>query len=197
MKYEAIVIGVSAGGMNALSTILSRLPDDFALPIIIVQHMDPSSCDYLSDHLNRKCNIQVKEAEDKEKIMNGVAYVAPANYHLLLEEDRTFSLSVDDLVNYSRPSIDVMFETAADVFRKRLVGVVLTGANSDGSKGLTKIKALGGLAIVQDPATSHVDYMPKAAIASTRVDHILPLEEIASLLTELSNSSHANKETKP
>ena len=196
MKYEAIVIGVSAGGMNALGAVLSCLPVDFALPIIVVQHMDPNSRDYLSDHLNRKCNIQVKEAEDKESIMDGVAYIAPANYHLLVEEDRTLSLSVDDLVNYSRPSIDVMFETAAEVYKRRLVGIVLTGANSDGSKGLTKIKTLGGLAIVQDPATAHVDYMPKAAIASTRVDHILALEEIASLLTELSNSSRAD-EMKP
>ena len=193
MKYEAIVIGVSAGGMNALDTILSRLPDDFTLPIIIVQHMDPNSRDYLSNHLDRKCNIQVKEAEDKENIMDGVAYIAPPNYHLLLEEDRTLSLSVDDLVNYSRPSIDVMFETAADVYERRLVGVVLTGANADGSKGLTKVKALGGLAVVQDPATADVDYMPKAAIASTRVDHILSLEKIASLLTELSNSSRADE----
>ena len=191
MKYEAIVIGVSAGGMNALGTVLPRLPDDFALPIIVVQHMDPNSRDYLSDHLDRKCNIQVKEAEDKESVMDGVAYIAPANYHLLVEEDRTLSLSVDDLVNYSRPSIDVMFETAADVYEKKLVGVVLTGANSDGSKGLAKIKALGGLAVVQDPATAHVDYMPKAAIASTRVDHILPLDDIASLLMKLSNSSGA------
>ena len=196
MKYEAIVIGVSAGGMNALSTVLSGLSDDFALPIIIVQHMDPNSRDYLSDHLDQKCNIQVKEAEDKENIMDGVAYIAPANYHLLLEEDRTFSLSVDDLVNYSRPSIDVMFETAADVYRRKLVGVVLTGANADGSEGLTKIKAMGGLAVVQDPATAHVDYMPKAAIASTKVDHILSLEGIVSLLTELSNSSRAD-EMKP
>jgi two-component system chemotaxis response regulator CheB len=193
MKYEAIVIGVSAGGMNALGTILPHLPDDFAFPIIIVQHMDPNSRDYLSDHLNRKCSIQVKEAEDKENIIDGVAYLAPANYHLLVEEDRTLSLSVDDLVNYSRPSIDVMFETAADVYKRRLVGVILTGANADGSKGLTKIKAMGGLAVVQDPATAHVDYMPKAAIASTRVDHILPLEEIVNLLKKLSNSSREHK----
>ena len=155
--------------------------------------MDPNSRDYLSNHLDQKCNIQVKEAEDKENIMDGVAYIAPPNYHLLLEEDRTLSLSVDDLVNYSRPSIDVMFETAADVYERRLVGVVLTGANADGSKGLTKVKALGGLAVVQDPATADVDYMPKAAIASTRVDHILSLEKIASLLTELSNSSRADE----
>ena len=189
-------MGVSAGGMSALSTVLSRLPADFALPIIMVQHMDPNSRDYLPNHLDRECNIQVKEAEDKENIMSGVAYIAPPNYHLLLEEDRTFSLSVDDAVNYSRPSIDVMFETAADVYKRRLVGVVLTGANADGSNGLKKIKALGGLAVVQDPATAHVDVMPKAAIASTRVDHILPLEGIASLLTELSNSSRAD-EMKP
>ena len=196
MKYEAIVMGVSAGGMSALTTVLSRLPDDFALPIIIVQHMDPNSRGYLPDHLDQNCSIQVKEAEEKENIMSGVAYIAPPNYHLLLEEDRTLSLSVDDAVNYSRPSIDVMFESAADVYRRKLVGVVLTGANSDGSKGLKKIQEMGGLAVVQDPTTAQVDYMPKAAIASTKVDHILPLEEIASLLTELSKSSLAD-EMKP
>jgi two-component system chemotaxis response regulator CheB len=193
MKYEAVVIGVSAGGMNALSTVLSRLPADFGLPVIIVQHMDPHSRDYLPNHLDRKCTITVKEAEDKEKIRSGVAYIAPPNYHLLLEEDRTFSLSVDDVVNFSRPSIDVMFETAADVYNRKLVGVVLTGANADGSKGLKKIKAMGGMAIVQDPMTAYVDVMPKAAIAITKVDHVLPLEEIAVLLTELSNSSYTDE----
>ncbi len=196
MRYEAIVIGVSAGGMNALSTILSGLPVDFALPIIIVQHMDPDSRDYLPEHLDQKCNISVKEAEEKEKITKGVAYIAPPNYHLLVEEDRTFSLSVDDWVNYSRPSIDVMFESAADVYGRRLVGVVLTGANADGSAGLKKIKKAGGLAIVQDPATAHVDIMPKAAIAASRVDHVLPLEEIPELFKKLSDASRAD-ETKP
>lgn len=196
MRYEAIVIGVSAGGMNALGTILSCLPIDFALPIIIVQHMDPESRDYLPDHLDRKCNISVKEAEEKERIVKGVAYIAPPNYHLLLEEDRTFSLSADELVNYSRPSIDVMFESAADVYGRRLVGVVLTGANADGSEGLKKIKRAGGLAIVQDPTTAHVDIMPKAAIAASKVDHVLALEEIADLFKKLSNASHGD-ETKP
>jgi two-component system chemotaxis response regulator CheB len=196
MRYEAIVIGVSAGGMNALGTILSRLPVDFALPIIIVQHMDPESYDYLTELLDRKCNISVKQAEEKEKIAKGVAYIAPPNYHLLLEEDRTFSLSVDEWVNYSRPSIDVMFESAADVYGKGLVGVVLTGANADGSAGLKKIKRAGGLAIVQDPATAHADVMPKAAIAASKVDYVLPLEEIPELFKELSNASRGD-ETKP
>ena len=196
MRYEAIVIGVSAGGMNALGTILSDLPVDFALPIIIVQHMDPDSRDYLPEHLDQKCNISVKEAEEKEKVTKGVAYIAPPNYHLLLEEDRTFSLSVDEWVNYSRPSIDVTFESAADVYGRRLVGVVLTGANADGSAGLKKIKKAGGLAIVQDPATAHVDIMPKAAIAALKVDHVLPLEEIPELFKKLSDASRAD-ETKP
>ena len=196
MRYEAIVIGVSAGGMNALDTILSSLPVDFGLPIIIVQHMDPESRDYLRNHLDRKCDISVKEAEEKEKIAKGVAYIAPPNYHLLLEEDRTFSLSSDEWVNYSRPSIDVMFESAADVYGRRLVGVVLTGANADGSDGLKKIKRAGGLAIVQDPSTAHVDVMPKSAIAASKVDHVLPLKEIADLFKDLSNASRAD-ETKP
>jgi two-component system chemotaxis response regulator CheB len=196
MRYEAIVIGVSAGGMNALGTILSGLPVDFALPIIIVQHMDPESRDYLPEHLDQKSNISVKEAEEKEKITKGVAYIAPPNYHLLVEEDQTFSLSVDEWVNYSRPSIDVMFESAAEVYGRKLVGVVLTGANADGSAGLKKIKGAGGLAIVQDPATAHVDIMPKAAIAASKVDHVLPLEEIPKLFKKLSDASRAD-ETKP
>ena len=182
--------------MNALGTILSCLPVDFALPIIIVQHMDPESRDYLPDHLDRKCDMSVKEAEEKEKIAKGVAYIAPPNYHLLLEEDRTFSLCTDEWVNYSRPSIDVMFESAADVYGRRLVGVVLTGANADGSDGLKKIKRAGGLAIVQDPATAHVDVMPKSAIAAAKVDHVLRLEEIADLFKKLSNASRAD-ETRP
>lgn len=190
MNYDAIVVGVSAGGMETLNTILPHLPADFALGVIVVQHMHPTSDDFLVRYLNEKCNLKVKQADEKEKIVPGVIYVAPANYHLMVEEDRTFSLSVDEPVNYARPSIDMLFETAADAYGARLVGVILTGASADGSHGLKRIKESGGLAIVQDPETAEADTMPRAAIAATEVDHVLPLEEIGPFLKRLNIQSN-------
>lgn len=151
MKYEAIVIGVSAGGLSALNRILPDLPSDFTLAVIIVQHMHTTGDNFLSSYLNDKCNLNVKEVDDKESILKNTIYIAPPNYHLLVEADRTFSLSIDEPVNYARPSIDVLFETAADVYTTNLIGVILTGANTDGSHGLKRIKASGGLSVVQDP----------------------------------------------
>ncbi len=185
MKYEAIVIGVSAGGMKALNTILRRLPSDFALSIIIVQHVHPDSDAFTVKFLNDRCSLTVKQADEKELILPGVIYIAPPNYHLLVEEDKTFSLSTDKHIYYARPSIDVLFETAADVFNEKLIGIILTGANEDGSQGLRKIKESGGLTIVQDPDTAEVDTMPKAAIASTKIDYILPLEKIGHFICTL------------
>ncbi len=185
MKYEAIVIGVSSGGMITLNTILRHLPSDFVLSIIIVQHQHPESDDFIAKFLDARCNLTVKQADEKESILPGVIYIAPPNYHLMIEEDRTFSLSIDKRVHYARPSIDILFETAADVFGKKLVGIILTGANEDGSHGLRKIKESGGLTIVQDPDTAEVDTMPKAAIASTKVDYILPLEKIGLFICTL------------
>lgn len=189
MKYEAIVIGVSAGGMEALSIFLPYLPDGFALALIVVQHQYSTSDDFLARYLNERCNLEVKQADEKESIKQGVIYFASPDYHLMIEEDRTFSLTTDHPVNFARPSIDVLFETAADVYGAKLVGVVLTGANTDGSQGLKKIKELGGLAIVQDPETAEVDTMPKAAMAAAEVDHILPLEEIGPFITKLAGLS--------
>jgi len=186
MKYSAVVIGVSAGGMNALGQILPVLPKEFPLPVIIVQHISPQSDTYMIQHFNRHSNITVKEADEKELIKPGVAYFAPPNYHLLIEEDHSFSLSTEERVNYSRPSVDVLFESAIDAYCSRLIGIILTGANNDGSKGLQKIKACGGLAIVQEPSTAEVSAMPEAAIKLSKVDHILKLEEIGPLLVKLS-----------
>jgi len=183
--FEAVVIGVSAGGMNAMKTILSMLPATFHLPIVIVQHIAPQSDSYFSEYLERFSNIKVKEAEEKEKLRAGTAYIAPSDYHLLIEPDQSFSLSADDKVNYSRPSIDLLFESAADVFGNKLVGIVLTGANSDGSYGLKTIKDRGGLAIVQDPKTAESPFMPQAAINATSVDYIVNLGGIAPLLLKL------------
>lgn len=189
LQYEAVVIGVSAGGMEALRSMLSSLPGDYTLPLIIVQHMHPNSDNFLAYYLNENCPLTVKEAEEKERLKAGIVYIAPPNYHLMIEEDRTFSLSITESINHARPSIDVLFETAADVFGSKLIGIILTGANSDGSLGLKRVKERGGLTIVQDPATAEVESMPRAAITATEVDYVLPLEQIASYLINIVNRS--------
>lgn len=185
-KYKAIVVGSSAGGLNALKTLIKHLGKNFSIPLIIVQHISADSENYLIHILNDLKCLKVKEADEKEQPQPGYAYVAPPNYHLLIESDQTFTFTVDERVNYARPSIDVLFETAAEAYRDQLIGIILTGANNDGSQGLKKIKELGGMAIVQDPETAEVDSMPKAAIQSCAVDYILSLEEIAAFLNKLS-----------
>jgi two-component system, chemotaxis family, protein-glutamate methylesterase/glutaminase len=188
MVYEAIVIGVSAGGMNALKTIFSLLPAGFSIPIIIVQHISARSNNKWIHLLGYKGHIHVKEADEKESIVPGNVYVAPPNYHLMIEKDKTFSLSIDERVSYARPSIDVLFESAADAYKDKLIGIVLTGSNNDGTKGLKHIKESGGLTIVQDPATAESGYMPSSAIAAVEVDHILSLENIVDLLIKISDN---------
>jgi len=185
MKFKAIVIGASAGGFDAISTVLMDLKEDFNVPILIVQHLSACSDNYMVTHLNEICRINVLEAKEKEKVHSGNAYVAPPNYHLLVEQDETLSLTVEPKVNYARPSIDVLFETAANVYGNGLIGVILTGANSDGSKGLKRIVELGGIAIVQDPKTAELSSMPMAAIAITKVDYVLELRDISTILAEL------------
>jgi len=186
MRYEAIVIGVSSGGMNAMKILFSLLPNDFSIPIIIVQHLSPRSNGKWISLL--KSNLPLKEADEKEKIENGNVYIAPPNYHLMIEREKTFSLTVDERVNFARPSIDVLFESAAEAYHNKLIGMVLTGANSDGTAGLNKIKEYGGLTVVQDPSTAESNYMPASAIRAMQVDHILPLEGIVGLLIKISNS---------
>ena len=184
-QYQAVVIGVSSGGMEVLQVILQSLPADFCLPIIIVQHMHADSDNYLARSLDEKCQLTVREACEKEEIKPGVVYVAPPNYHLLVENDRSFSLSITERVNFARPSIDVLFETAAEVFGANLIGVILTGANYDGCRGLKQIKDGGGVAMVQDPATAIVDSMPREAIAMSKVDYVLPPVKIGPTLVKL------------
>jgi two-component system chemotaxis response regulator CheB len=181
--FRAVVIGVSAGGIQALSTLLPLLPKDFSLPILVVQHRLAGSDDYITKSLNQICAMQVKEAEEKEAVKAGCVYLAPADYHLLVERDQTLSLSVDEKVNYSRPAIDVLFESAAYAWSSGLIGIVLTGANSDGAKGLALIKQLGGTAIVQDPDTAEHGTMPRAALASA--DYVLELSKIGDMLEAL------------
>ncbi len=185
MRYEAVVIGVSAGGIEALKVILSALPASFPLPIAIVQHRDERSDGFLAEYLNRLSRLAVSEVEDKDRLCPGHVHLAPAGYHLLIESDRSLSLSVDPRVNYSCPSIDVLFESAADAFADALIGIVLTGANADGAKGLKAIKARRGLAIVQDPETALAPAMPRAALEATTVDYLVDLQDIAPLLMRI------------
>lgn len=185
MKYRAIVIGASSGGMNALKTILPALPESFSMPIIIVQHIGVSSESYWIELLNNICKLKVKEADEKEKIEEGNIYVAPPDYHLLVEKDETFSLSIDERVNFARPSIDVLFESAATVFKEKLIGIILTGANNDGTNGIIKIKECGGLTIAQEPETAESPFMPASAIKSSNVDYVLSLKKIINLLLKI------------
>ncbi|MBN1991840.1 MAG: chemotaxis protein CheB [Anaerolineae bacterium] len=186
MDYQTIVIGTSAGGLKALQEILAPLPADFALPILVVQHRLPAPDDFLAFSLNESCQLTVKEAEEKEPIKPGLVYIAPANYHLLVEQDKTLSLSAEAKVCYSRPSIDVLFETAAEAYLSSLIGLILTGANNDGTAGLKKIKEKGGLTIAQDPTTAESGIMPYSAIQEKAVDKIMSLAEISSFLLQLS-----------
>lgn len=178
-------MGTSAGGLKALKRILSVLPTDFPVPIAVVQHISPQSRNLSVAHLNSNCLLEVIECEDKEPLSAGMVYIAPPNYHLLIEKDRSIGLSVDPKVNFSRPSIDVLFETAAEVFTDELAAVVLTGANNDGTAGSLKIKEYGGIVIVQDPATAESEMMPGSVIESAGADYILPLCEIGPFLNVL------------
>lgn len=191
--YEAIVIGASFGGMQLFKAVLSALPRDFALPIIAVQHIGPSTHSTLAEILDSYCEIQVREANEKEAIQPSTVYFAPANYHLLIEPDRTFTLTVDQRVNYARPAIDVLFETAAEAYGKGLIGMVFTGANSDGAKGLKYIKDKGGLTVVQDPSTATAPSMPQAAILAAQPHHILQPEQIVTFLQYIQNSRQGER----
>ncbi|MCI5160346.1 MAG: chemotaxis protein CheB [Candidatus Electrothrix sp. AUS1_2] len=182
MRYKAVVIGTSAGGIEAVVHLLSTLPARFPLPIVLVQHLHKDQDGSLVRFYKERTRLKVEEAEEKERIQAGYVYVAPPDYHLLLERDETFSLSLDDKVNYSRPSIDVLFESAADVYGPRLVGILMTGANHDGAFGLQRIKAYGGLVVVEDPATAKFPEMPKSALACTDVDYVLSLDALSKFL---------------
>lgn len=190
MDYEAIVIGVSSGGMKALKVIFSALPSDFAVPVIIVQHIGPRSENSWIKLLNDSCSLHIKEVDEKEKVGTGNIYVAPSNYHLLIEEDKSFSLTIDERVNFARPSIDVLFESAAEAYKEKLIGIILTGSNNDGTKGVKRIKELGGLVIIQNPKTAESSYMPASAIAAIQPDYILELDQIGELLLKITLSTN-------
>jgi two-component system chemotaxis response regulator CheB len=188
---ELIVIGCSLGGMHALHVILSNLTQSFCVPIAVAQHRHKQSNEGLPAYFRRETDLKVVDAEDKQWIEPGHVYLAPANYHLLIERNGVrgeLSLSVDERVHYSRPSIDVLFESAADAYAGQVIGIVLTGSNDDGAHGAARIKARGGIVIAQDPDSAEAPAMPRAAIEATHVDQILRLEEIAPFLIEVCQS---------
>ncbi|MCG8636345.1 MAG: chemotaxis protein CheB [Desulfobacterales bacterium] len=188
--YQAIVMGVSAGGLAALKAILPGLSGQMDQPVIIVQHMSPDSDDFLVQYFDKLCSLRVKEAEDKLPIKSGTIYFAPANYHLLVEEDRSFALSTTERVQYSRPAIDVLFETAAEVYQDGLIGVLLTGANTDGTEGIRAIRAHGGYALAQSPETCEAATMTRSAI-DAGVDAVLDLEKIAPFINQMISKGKA------
>jgi len=185
--FDAVVIGVSMGGLQALKAILPHLPKGFVIPVIIVLHQSTAIGSSLADLLDGMFEIDVKEAELNEKIQAGIVYVSSPGYHLLIEQDKTFALSIDPPVNFSIPSIDVLFESAAEAYGDSLVGIILTGASADGSQGLKILGQLGGLTVVQDPVTADAKTMPEAAIATAEVRYIIPLDEMGEFILRLAD----------
>lgn len=182
---ELVAMGASWGGLHAVETVLGALPEDFAAPVVIAQHRQANSNDgMLVRLLDARCALKVCDAEDKQPLDPGVVFVAPAGYHLLVETGAV-ALSVDAPLNYSRPSIDILFSSAAHAYGDRVTGVVLTGSNADGALGLSQIAARGGTAIVQDPETAERREMPDAALWSTPEARVLALEEIGPALAQL------------
>jgi two-component system, chemotaxis family, protein-glutamate methylesterase/glutaminase len=181
-NYELIVIGTSWGGLDAISTLLDGLHDDVHQPIVVAQHRAPGSDEVvLGKLLQSHTRRLVSDPDDKTPLERDRVYLAPADYHVLIE-DSHLALSTDAPVQFARPSIDVLFESAADAYGERTVGIVLTGANADGANGLARIKSKGGVAIVQEPETSARRAMPDAALAATVADAVLPLEEIPNFI---------------
>lgn len=186
-RIDAVVIGASAGAVEALNELLPPLSAGLKPPIVVAVHLLRDRRSLLAEIFAKRCALAVAEAQDKESIENRSIYFAPPDYHLLIEEGRRFALSVDDLVNFSRPSIDVLFESASEVYKERLMGIILTGANVDGAQGLEAIARCGGVTVVQDPATASSPTMVEAALQRVKADFVLPLGEIARLLNSLAS----------
>jgi two-component system chemotaxis response regulator CheB len=184
-RVEAIVVGASAGGVEALLSVLGPLRSGFVLPIIVVLHLPEERRSQLAEVFARRLDMPVHEAIDKQDIAAGTVYFATPGYHLSVEQDCSLSLSLEDRVHYSRPSIDYLFESAADAYGSKLAAVLLTGANHDGARGLAQVKRRGGLTIVQDPREAQVATMPQAALNIQQPDHVLTLNGIGRLLVEL------------
>jgi two-component system chemotaxis response regulator CheB len=184
-SYKAVVIGGSAGSFQGMVRILSQLPKGFPLPIIMCLHRLKHVRNGFVEALSIKSVVQVTEPHDKENIKKGAVYLAPANYHMSVELGNHFALSTEEMVNNSRPAIDITLSTAAFVYREKLVGILLSGANRDGAAGMKSIHEKGGLTLVQEPTECMIDTMPKAALAVTKIDHVLKIDQIVEFFKEL------------
>ena len=182
---EALIIGGSAGSLDVLLKVLPAIDLTLSFPIIIVVHRKQGTDSLLSDLLSSKTLLKVKEVEEKELIIPGTIYIVPSDYHLLIEKDHTFSLDYSEKVNYSRPSIDVTFQSAAEIYEDKLACLLLSGSNTDGVNGLITAKKYGGEIAVQDPLSAQVDYMPAQAILRAQVDKVLPIEEMANYINTI------------
>ena len=184
-RVDAVVIGASAGGIEALTALLPALSPGLQPPVFIVLHLPRDKPSVLVEIFERKCAVPVREAEDKETVAPGTVYFAPADYHLLLDRGPQMSLSADDPVHHSRPSIDVLFESAAEIYGARLLGIILTGANEDGASGLAAVHDAGGVTVVQSPQTARAPHMVLSALKLRPADWVLPPDEIAEMLRTL------------
>ena len=183
--YGIVAITSSAGGLHALTEVLSCLPADFPVPVVVVQHLDPRHRSLMAEILSRKTPLKVQQAAEGDHIRAGTVYIAPPNRHLLINPDQSLTLTQSELVHFSRPSADLLFESVATAYQNRAIAVVLSGAGSDGSMGIQAIKKMGGTVIAQDEKTSEFFGMPGAAIQTGIVDFILPLKEVGSALVAL------------
>jgi two-component system, chemotaxis family, protein-glutamate methylesterase/glutaminase len=183
--FDVVALAASAGGLTALSQVLSALPPDFPAAVVVVQHLDPRHRSLMADILSRRTSLKVKQGEEGDILTPAMVYIAPPNRHLLVNPDGTISLSQSELVHFVRPSADLLFESVAASYKDRVIAVVLTGTGSDGAMGVQAIKKTGGTVIVQDEKTSQFFGMPAAAIQTGNADFILPLDEIASALVTL------------
>jgi two-component system chemotaxis response regulator CheB len=184
-RIEAVVIGGSAGGVDALIKLLPALPADFALPVFCILHLPPDRASRLAELFDERLPLPVREAADKQAIEPGTVYFAGAGYHLSVEKDYTFSLSCEPPVHFARPAIDVLMESSAEAYGPGLAGILLTGANHDGAEGMARIRACGGFTVVQDPLDAQVAVMPSTAIGLCRPHLVLPLARINALLPML------------
>jgi two-component system chemotaxis response regulator CheB len=184
-SYKAVVIGGSAGSYQGITKILSQLPKSFPLPIIMCLHRLKHVRNGFVEALSIKSVVQVSEPYDKEPIKKGAVYLAPSNYHMSVELGNHFALSTEEMVNNSRPAIDITLGTSAYVYRDKLIGILLSGANRDGGLGMKLIKEKGGLTIVQEPSECMIDTMPRAALSMTQIDHVLRIDQIVEFLKEL------------
>jgi two-component system chemotaxis response regulator CheB len=188
-RIDAVVIGASAGGIEALTVLLPALSRELRPPVFIVLHLPRDRPSVLADIFAQKCAVPVREAEDKEMVTPGTVYFAPSDYHLLVDQGPQLALSADDPVHHSRPSVDVLFESAADIYKDRLLGIILTGANEDGASGLAAVHDAGGVTIVQRPDTARAPHMALSALKLRPADWVLTLNEIAGMLQTLDATS--------